>query len=60
MRIKDRTFAIANGKLAGEDITFNVGNVQLSGRLSGNIMKGMMVGAKGQQVPWEARRREGK
>ncbi len=59
LRMKDKTFVIANGRLAGEEISFSVGNVQFSGRVDGSRMKGVMV-AKTGQVSWEASRREGK
>ncbi len=57
MRMRDRTFTIANGRLAGEEIFFDIGGVRVTGRVSGNAMKGAMV-AKTGQAPWEARRRE--
>jgi hypothetical protein len=35
--------AITNGKLNGEQITFNVGSAQYSGRIDGNTMDGAVV-----------------
>lgn len=59
LRMKDKTFVISNGRLDGEDIAFNVGEIQFSGRVTGDMMKGKMV-AKTGQVAWEARRKDGK
>ena len=55
LRMADKTLAISNGKLSGENISFNVGGVQYSGRVRGDAMDGTMaVGAT--RSPWSASR----
>jgi hypothetical protein len=49
------TAAISNGRLRGEEITFNVGNVKYTGRVNGNSMQGSVAG--GTNGSWSATRR---
>ena len=55
LRMEDRTLAISNGKLEGERISFSVGGVQYSGRVSGDAMDGTMA-AGATRSPWSAAR----
>ena len=58
LRMRDRTLAISNGKLDGENISFSVGGVLYSGRVRGDTMDGTMaVGAT--RSPWSASRTAG-
>jgi hypothetical protein len=59
MRVDGKTHTIADGKLDGENIFFNVGDVQFSGRVSGRAMKGVML-VRGEKLQWDARRTDGK
>jgi SAM-dependent methyltransferase len=58
LRMNDRTLAISNGKLDGEAISFSVGGVQYTGRVSGNSMDGTMA-AGATRSPWSASRAAG-
>jgi hypothetical protein len=46
---------ISGGRLRGEEITFNVGSVRYSGRVSGNTMSGTVTSG-GASAPWTATR----
>ena len=46
---------IANGKLNGPDVSFNVGNVKYTGKVTGNSMTGTMSG--GRTGSWTAARK---
>lgn len=50
-----KSAAIANGKLAGDQITFSVGNVQYTGKVSGNTMQGTYKSGSS-STPWGASR----
>ena len=55
LRMTDKTLTLSNGKLDGENISFTVGGVQYSGRVTGAAMEGTMaVGAT--RSPWSAAR----
>jgi precorrin-6B methylase 2 len=47
------TVAPVNGKLSGDQITFNAGNVSYTGRVNGNTMQGT-VRSGGVTTPWSA------
>ena len=53
LRMRDRTLAISNGRLDGENISFSAGGVQYSGRVRGDTMDGTMV-AGAARSPWSA------
>jgi hypothetical protein len=58
LRMNEKTLAISNGKLDGENISFNVGGVQYSGRVRGDTMDGTMA-AGASRSPWHASRTSG-
>jgi SAM-dependent methyltransferase len=58
LRMSDKNLAISNGKLDGENISFNVGGVQYSGRVRGDAMDGTMA-AGATRSPWSASRVSG-
>jgi hypothetical protein len=55
LRMSDKSLAISNGKLDGENISFRVGGVQYSGRVRGDAMDGTMA-AGATRSPWTAAR----
>lgn len=55
LRMSDKSLAISNGKLDGENISFRVGGVQYSGRVRGEAMDGTMA-AGATRSPWTAAR----
>lgn len=59
MRVDGKTHTVANGRLDGENVFFNVGDVQFSGRINGKTMKGEML-VRGERLKWDARRTDGK
>jgi len=55
LRMNDKTLAISDGKLDGERISFSVGGVRYSGRVTGDAMDGTMA-AGATTSPWGASR----
>jgi len=55
LRMSDRTIALSNGRLDGENISFSAGGVQYSGRVRGDAMDGTMA-AGASRSPWSASR----
>jgi SAM-dependent methyltransferase len=53
LNIGGKSLAISNGRIDGERISFNFGNVRYSGRVDGDVMEGMAGAAK---TAWRAMR----
>jgi hypothetical protein len=57
-RTGGNTVTITSGKLRGDQLTFNAGNTEYTGRVSGNTMDGVSKGAA--TGPWNATRASAK